>query len=229
MSLSRTRYGPSPPPHPGPLLPLIQFPQTPGRSLRSAWLPRLSARGGGEGRDAGWRRFLSRSSWEEGVRGQVGFVRSAIYPIRPDRASGVGGRERSRGRAACGHPGGLGGAGRGGALRHRAARRRGCARHQGGAAGGRLRPLLRPPRGRRMRLVRLAQPGQGIGRPRHQGRGRQRAAAPHRRDARTSSCRTSRRARQHAPASIRTSCGAGIRASSPATSAAMARAAPTPR
>ena len=54
---------------------------------------------------------------------------------------------------------------------------RGRARHQGGAGGGRLRPLLRPPRGRRMRLVRLAQPGQGIHRPRHQGRERQRPAA----------------------------------------------------
>ena len=43
--------------------------------------------------------------------------------------------------------------------------------YQGGAAGGRLRPLLRPRGGWRVRLVRLAQPGQGIRRPRHQGRG----------------------------------------------------------
>ena len=55
----------------------------------------------------------------------------------------------------------------------------GRARHQGRAAGGRLRAALRPPRGRRVRLVRLAQPGQGIGRPRHQGPGRQLPAAAH--------------------------------------------------
>ena len=93
-------------------------------------------------------------------------------------------RERSRHRPARRPPGGLGRAGRGRALRHHAPRGRGRARHQGGAGGGRLRPLLRPPRGRRVRLVRLAQPGQGIHRPRHQGRGRQRPAAPHRRQGR---------------------------------------------
>ena len=113
------------------------------------------------------------------------------------------------GRAACGHPGGLGGAGRGGAVRHHAACRRGRARHQGGAAGGRLRAASTTStwagecawfvwlnRGKESVVLDIKDDG------------RQRAAAPHSQPARTSSCRTSRQAQRHGRASIRTSCGA---------------------
>src|SRR5829696_2087733 len=73
-------------------------------------------------------------------------------PLRPLRRFGRAGRRRA---LLLGPPCG----------RRRAGR-------QGRAAGGRFRPALRRLRQRRERLFRLAQPRQGIGRARPQGRGR---------------------------------------------------------